>query len=305
MKIQVKKDKILCFGKLYYLYFNLIKSIRHLKLRFPIMKNVSSPEASVINQPTKGYRKYHIKGVDHEIVARKGGPTANQIKFEDNYAEVRKHQKEFGVASMMAKALRSSLSECMSEICETYVSGRLTAKFRNLAKLEEGTTGTRPMVLSRHGHLLNGFEFNTRSPYKEIFGAKYFVKQGSVKGEVILHFPAFTPVKAFEAPEGTTNFKIVSRLVAISDFSYDSVEGSYKPSNEELHGAYGSFESPMLPLLKIPTEPMTGKVSLPNLKNVPAYMGLFLLMAVSFYKYENGNFQHLSKNSGMQIHQVY
>ncbi len=265
----------------------------------------SLPEEPELSTIPKGYRSYKIKGVDGTIVARKGGPTAKDIRTKKSYQQLRNNQKEFGVASMMSKTLRQSLSTCMNEICETYSSGKLTAKFRTLAKLEEGETGTRPLCPSKHGHHLNGFEFNNDSPYKKIFDAKYYVKNGSRKGQVILHFPAFIPDKAFKKPEEATNFKIVARLVALSDYTFNLSEGLYQPSNEAVHGTYGSFESPMLPLLKIPTEPMTAQVSLPNTNLVGDDIGLFLVMAVSFYKYNSGQFQHLPKESGMQIHEVY
>ncbi len=253
----------------------------------------------------KGYRAYKLKGIDHTIIARKGGPSTEQVRTAEAYTEVRKHQKEFGIASMMAKALRNSLSPGMSAICETYVSGRLTAQFRNLAKQEEGKTGKRPLYPSKHGHLLNGFEFNTTAPYDEIFGAKYFVRPGSRRGQVILHFPAFIPDKTFKKPKEATNFKINARLVAISDYHFDEDTKQYVPLDKICHGKYGSYESPMLPLLKIPLEPMTAQVSVENVKNMTENTGLFLVMAVSFFHYENGNFQHLSKESGMQIRRVY
>lgn len=251
----------------------------------------------------KGYRKYKIKGVDKEIIAKKGGPSAQQIKSQASYKELRKNQKEFGVASMMAKTLRKSLSRGMSEICETYVSGKLTAKFRNLAKMEEGEIGTRPLFLSKHGHLLSGFEFNPESPYDKIVGAKYYVKAGSKRGQVILHFPSFVPENTFKSPKGATNFKITARLIALSDYQYDPTIQGYLPVNKDLHGKYGTFESNMLPILKIPTEPMTGMISIEN-RIIPEGTGLFLVMAVSFYIHKKGAFEHLRKESGMQIQKV-
>lgn len=267
------------------------------------MKNVANPTITATEIP-KGYRAYKIKGIDQMIVARKGGPTKEAIKNKSTYAELRNNQKEFGVASMMAKVLRNSLSECMAEICETYVSGRLTAQFRNLAKYEEGPTGTRPLYLSRHGHHLNGFEFNTTAPYDKIFGAKYFVQGGSSRGQVILHFPAFIPEKTFIQPKGATNFKINARLVALSDYKYDANASVYRATNKELHGKVGSYSSPMLPILKISTEPMTGKVAI-DAKNISEETALILVMAISFYRYEGGKFHHLAKESGMVIKHVY
>lgn len=251
----------------------------------------------------KGYRTYTIKGVDKLIVAKKGGPNKEQIQNDPNYAKLRSNQKEFAVASMMAKSLRESLSPTMSEICESYVSGRLTAKFRNLTSLEEGQTGQRPMTLSKHGHLLNGFEFNSEHPYEQIFGANYFVKAGSRKGQVILHFPAFIPENTFTKPNEATNFKINARLVALSDYAFDSEEGVYLAKNKELHGKFGDYETNMLPLLKIPIEPMTAMVGIDH-ADIPEDTACFLVMAVSFYKYENGKFNHLNKESGMTIKRV-
>jgi hypothetical protein len=266
--------------------------------------NPGSEEREITNQ-TKGYRVYQIKGLDKTIVARKGGPSAQQVKSDKNYQQLRNNQKEFGVASMMSKVLRKSLSDSMMEICETYASGKLTAEFRNLTKLEEGKTGTRPMILSKHGYKLCGFEFNPEAPYKKIFGAKYYVKAGSRRGQIILHFPSFIPEEAFSRPEDATNFKIVARLIALSDFTFDPKQGTYRPKNEDVHGSFGSYESPMLPLLKIPMDPMTAQLSVNKIFDVSPDMGLFLVMAVSFYRYENGRFIHLAKSSSMKIEQVY
>jgi hypothetical protein len=213
-------------------------------------------------------------------------------------------KKEFTVASMMSRVLRDSLSPGMSEICESYVSGRLTAKFRSLAKFGDGTTGKRPMCISKHGHILSGFEFNTTSPYDKIFGAKYYIKPGSQRGQVILHFPAFIPMQVFKTPKNATNFKINARLVALSDFFFNSEEEKYLPKNKDTHGKFGSFESQMLPLLKIPTEPITTNISVTH-RQVPEDTALFLVMAVSFYEYEHGSFHHLPRESGMQIERVY
>ena len=252
----------------------------------------------------KGYRAYKIKGVDHTIISKKGGPTAEQIKTKPSYKKLRSNQKEFGVASMMAKTLRDSLSEGMSEICESYVSGRLTAQFRGLAKLEDGEIGTRPMCVSKHGHHLSGFEFNSATNYDDIFGAKYFIKSGSQKGQVILHFPAFAPDQVFVKPEGATNFKIKARLIAISDYTYDQYSEDYVASNEEIHGKFGAFESKMYPLLKIPIDPVTTMLSVNNQERLDG-SALFLVMAVSFYKYEQGKFSHLTKDSAMCVKRVY
>lgn len=252
----------------------------------------------------KGYRSYSLKGVKHTIAARKGGPTADQIKTRPTYQKLRNNQKEFAIASMMSKTLRDSLTDNMNDVCETYVSGRLTAKFRNLAKLEEGQTGKRPLYISRHGQLLNGFEFNTSAPYDEVYQSQFHIKTGSRNGHVILHFPAFIPDEIFRKPDHATNFKIKSRLVAISDFRYDDFEETYLPLNKDIHGLFGSYETPMLPLLKIPTSPMTTQICVDH-EGSAENAAFFLIMAISFYTYKDGKFLHLPKESTMSIKKVF
>ena len=260
---------------------------------------------SLQTEMPKGYRVYKIKGVDQTIVARKGGPTAEQIKNKDSYKELRNNQKEFGIASILAKAVRDSLPDELKQISEKYTSGKLTAQFRNITRHDSGKTGTRSFALSQFGSDIEGFEFNSEAPFPQAFKSKFFVKEGSHRGHAILHFPAFTPVKVFDAPEGTTNFKINAHMVTLSDYYYDEEIGAYFPSNPDFQGKVGSFESQMLPLLKIPTQPITAQVSANNGKPVPAKTGIFLLLSVRFFHYENSRFTQLSKESSLQIMKVY
>ena len=140
--------------------------------------NLDLHEPEIIDIP-KGYRAYKIKGVEHTIIARKGGPTADQIKNNDSYLELRNNQKEFGVASILAKSLRDSIPAELYKISEKYVSGKLTAQFRNLAKLEVGKTGTRSFALSEHASALKGFDFNPDCPFPNAFSDRFFIREGS------------------------------------------------------------------------------------------------------------------------------
>lgn len=262
--------------------------------------NLDLHEAEVIEVP-KGYRAYKIKGVDHTIIAKKGGPTADQIKNQDSYLELRNNQKEFGIASILAKALRDSIPDDLYKISEKYVSGKLTAQFRNLAKLETGTTGTRSFVLSKHADELRGFDFNPSNPFPKEFSNRFFIKEGSHRGHAILHFPEFVPATMFDAPEGTTNFKISAHIVSLSDYFYDDEVGAYFPANPDFQGKFGSFETQMLPLLNFPVQPMTGQLSVNQGYAVPMKTGIFLIMAVRFFKYEDSKFEQLSRGSCMRI----
>ena len=253
---------------------------------------------------TGALNPFNLKKVPHSDINHLN-INDKDLQILDPFSGSVTNQREFGTASIMAKALRNSLSSRMIEICESYVSGRLTAQFRNLATKESGKNGMRPLYPSKYGHLLAGFEFNTTAPYDEIFGARYFVKCGSGRGQVILHFPSFIPIKTFKKPSVATNFKINARLVAISDYHYDCDHKKYIPLDKKNHGKYGFYDSGMLPLLKIPIEPMTTRISIEGAPHITKNVGLFLVMAISFFEYRDHRFIHLPKESAMQIKRVY
>ncbi len=253
-----------------------------------------------INNP-KNFRVYRIAGVDRPIIARKGGPSASDIKTKSSYEELRNNQKEFGIASMMAKTMRNTMTGDLDDICETYSSGKLTARFRNLAKNTDGPTGTRPLIPSKFGHQVEGFEFNPDSPFGNTFYPKYFVHPGQGRGHVILHFPGFIPVKSIAFPEEASHFKLTAKLVCISDFYFDSEDGSYRPSNPDHHGVTDSFESTMFPALKIPIQPITAQLSITGSKPLPEKVGVFLLMGVKFYRYQDSRYTFLKKGSSCKI----
>jgi hypothetical protein len=260
--------------------------------------------SSVIDVP-KGYRAYKIKGVEQLIIAKKGGPSAEAIKNDESYQELRNNQKEFGVASALSKTLRDSLPKELAEISEKYTSGKLTAQFRNLVKFDDSETGKRSFVLSENGAKIEGFNFNAERPYPEEFSKSYFVKGGSHRGHAILHFPEFIPAKVLNAPENATNFKINAHLVTLSDYFYDEAIQGYTAANPEYHGKFGTFESQMLPLLKMPIAPFTEQVTSHNWKPVPLKTGVFLIMAIRFFQYGNSQFKQLSKDSFMHIQKVF
>jgi hypothetical protein len=214
------------------------------------------------------------------------------------------HQREFSVASSIARTLKENLTEDMAAICESYLTNKLTAQFKGLARFEDGKAGTRPIYLTKYGQELCGFDFNSISPYKKVFKAKYFAKAGSRRGQIILHFPSFIPEKMLVFPDDATHFRINSRLIALSDFGYNQHEKSYRAVCKEFHGRSASFDSGKLPLLKIPIDPITTQLSVDQ-KSIPESTSLVLVMSVSFYRYDKGNYHHLSRESTMQIEQVF
>ncbi len=245
------------------------------------------------------YKKFSVKDAVSDVL---------KVSLKENSLTTKRESHstalEREIALEISKTLLSTFSSEMIELCESYHCTKLTTQLKGLSKLTDGKVGTRPIFLSKYGKNLNGFEFNNKATYNKTFKANYHIKQGSRRDQVIIHFPAFVPDKSFNRSAEATNFKINARFVALSDFRYDPREEKYCAMNGELHGKFSSYNSGMLPILKMPLDPKTSQLCLDQ-KSIPENVALLLIMSVSFYTYDQGRFVHLSNDGCMQIKQVF
>ncbi len=255
-------------------------------------------------QDSDNLRVYKIRGVDKTIIARKGGPTAEEVKNGENYEDLRKNQQEFAAASNLAKTLRHSLPKKMAGICEPYVSGKLTAKFRNLAQLSEGDKGKRPILLSANGDTLEGFDFNSNAPFKQTFPTSIMVMSGSNYGQLILHIPSFTPKDDLNAPDNATHYQLFSHLLLLSDYTYKQDSMEYNPCAPEVHARKSTKENPIHPIINYPEESTTQQLSVYDGEELPSDTRLLLILGVKFYRYNNLKYIDLPTDSSMQIIKV-
>jgi len=252
----------------------------------------------------QGFRVYEIKGIGEKIIAKKGGPTAAQVKRSNAYTNLRNNQREFGVSSHLAKKIRDSLPEDIAEIGESYVSGKLTAKIRTLAKQEEGDTGFRPILPSKHGAKLSGFEFNSKYPFRKIFKAKYLIKPSSRRGHFIFHLPAYVPDKKITFPDNATHFRLINHLLAISDFACNE-KNEYQILDAENHGKNKTHYHPLKPICRVSLEPATFHLDIHSGKELKGKNAILLLLGIRFYRYEKLQYTALKEGNALQIFNVY
>lgn len=251
-----------------------------------------------------GWRVYKIKGVEKTIVARKGGPTADQIKNSPGYEKVRKFQQEFGAASILSKMVRKSLPEPLFNKCESYVSGKLTARFRLLADGEDANTGKRPLSLSKKGYLLQGFEFNSKNPFNHAFNTKFLAKTGSIRGQLILHTHSYIPQESVFPPPEADYYRIFAHLIMLSDYVYSESQQEYVPLHPDFHGQYTTLESDLCPIINISRDPTTSKLSLYEGEQVPIETGLLLIKGILFFKKDGNKMVELEDGNALKITNV-
>lgn len=207
-------------------------------------------------------------------------------------------KNNYGIATLMSKAIFSSLDEEMQDMAEAYCSKRLAST------INKGFGASENQLSIRHaGESLENFEFNTQNTFSAGCCSKFCLREGSHKGHVILHVPAFIPEKELNIPKDATNFKICARLISISDFERNGEQVSI--NNKAQHAKVGIYETTMLPVLRIPTQPLTAQLSIPGVAAIHNDVSAVLVMGIKFYSYKNSKFSFMPERGMMKIKTVH
>ncbi|MFT7031930.1 MAG: hypothetical protein ACJA2S_000426 [Cyclobacteriaceae bacterium] len=222
----------------------------------------------------------------------------NDLKGHSSAILINKKNKQ-AVATLITQTIKKSLDEEMIDLIQSYITVRLTSLIRNSFNVDKLLS-----IGSKSSDLV-GFDFNTSSLFKDTVNSKIFVRGGSHNGYAILHVPAFVPEFKLGIPDEATNFKICTKLVAISDFEYSEEMKSYSPMNKESHAAYGTFETNMLPVLKMQTQPITSQICINRCEPLGQDVHTILVMAIKFYNHQKGKFTHLADKGTMKVMNVF
>lgn len=204
------------------------------------------------------------------------------------------NKNNFGIATLISKTIFSSLDEEMRTMSESYSSKRLASTINKGFHTSEGL-----LSISDAVDALENFEFNTENPFGSGVTSKFCLREGAHKGHMILHVPAFVPEKELNIPSDATNFKICARLISISDFERRGDHVSI--SNKVQHDKVGVYETTMLPVLRIPTQPLTAQLSIPGVSAIQSDVSTVLVMGVKFYSYKDSKFSFMPESGMMKI----
>jgi len=202
------------------------------------------------------------------------------------------------VAIHFVQILKNSMDAEMRSLIEPYSTKKLSSLVRK-SFLEDDI-----LSISKCGDIV-GYDFGANKETCSRFRAKCFIRKGDHKGNVLLHIPAFTPSDEFIAPKEATNFKVSSKLIALSNFRLDEKNKQYLPVYFESHGLVSKYETTMLPLIKIQTQPITTRLNIRGVKLIQNDADTVLLTAIKFYKYSNGKFEHLADDGCLSITQIF
>lgn len=204
---------------------------------------------------------------------------------------------KFTASSHISKTIIDGLGSELKTICEGYSSRKLASQINKAFDEVES------LSIGSCSKQLEGYDFNPSKAYKTGVKTKFFIKPGSHKGNVIFHIHSFVPTQDLKIPKQATNFKIEARLVSISDLRAKSDDLVLLDPKQD--GKVGFFQTPMLPILKMSTQPMTSQLRLLDSAAINDNVSTVLVVGVKFYEYVNKNFSLLHKDGMMSIIKVF
>jgi hypothetical protein len=137
---------------------------------------------------------------------------ASNVKHSETQ---KRSASEFGSCSRWAKQLRIALGPLLLGMTDSYMYQRFTATIYSAIKGSELPQGMRT-PLNSNMNALEGFEFNSHSPFTDYFKPQFSATL-TESNEMIIALTAFDTVDAIVYPPGCGNAKLALHVIA-TDF---------------------------------------------------------------------------------------
>ncbi len=220
----------------------------------------------------------------------------SSLQNQTDKKELKKNH--FAVATTISQAIFNGLGTDLRNSVESYSSKKLASK------INKSFSGSgNHLSLKDIEKEINGFDFNSDHEFDPGVDTRFFVKKGAHCGHVIFHIPAFVPQNDLKVPKGATNFKIDARLIGISDF--EKLGDDFHTTNIRQHGRTVAYQTPMLPLLKITTQPITSQLRMTERSFSAAGLSSVLILAIEYFEYSQKKFNRMDDCTRMKIFKVF
>jgi hypothetical protein len=194
---------------------------------------------------------YKMRGVDKIVVRKKGGAPKEYVKKSPTFKVPRLNMREFGGCSKMGKEVRLMMHPVRT-LSDYNFSGFINKALKIVQKQDgTGELGQRSIMLSKYPGLLAGFQLNKATTFDSVLRTPltYTLDRKTLSARV--NIPALLRDINFHPNNRHARFCIDVSLGIVPDFTFDPLEGAYKPSAwYTTMFAPQSVSSPWYPALK-------------------------------------------------------
>jgi hypothetical protein len=234
---------------------------------------------------------YELNG---KLVARSVPAAKKKSKAVKHSYAKRSGRLEFSAASLASKEIRSGLA-AVQHTMGSYVTGKLTAGLLKVCRANESEAGTRPLLVSRYGKLLEGFEMNDKNKVSSSVSGRYTIERDKGSKGFLFRSEGIS-VKAIP---GASHYRIIFAAACASDMRYDKKEKKYLQA-EASNGIRNKIVySDVLPIdaTNIDTELRL---------NIRASKGksLVVCVGVEYYRFMNNKPELIMNKGGLRVERV-
>lgn len=247
-----------------------------------------------------GLTFYENQGND--IVRTTGGVEKERILSDAAFIRTRENMMEFGASAMVGKALRMGFANIIKSMSDSYVSSRITGLMKRINSVGPGIRGERDFEILNNKNLIEGFEFNKKSPFDAIFyapnDAPTLDANRSIATWVV---PDFNTSNYLNAPEGATHFRLLLATTVLSDYSFSDELKGYAPLEPDENETNGMAFSAEIPVGGMVGSDTTLVVDLGFAAALPLTVAVVNAVGIIFYQQINGAFYELASDNAMKI----
>jgi len=181
---------------------------------------------------TMGNLTYY-KDQDGFKVKEKSEIEKSRIQTDPAFELTRQNGTEFGKAAKSGKLIRMAFRTLLLNTADNRVTSRMTQKARTVLGTDATSGRGARTVVKGDLELLEGFDFNIKSPLSTCLFATYSIAVDRAAGTVTVSIPSFVPVNKIVSPTGATHCRIVAGGAAI-DFDNSTIDSDDKEVYAEI-----------------------------------------------------------------------
>ena len=182
------------------------------------------------------------------ILRQKNSVDKKKILHGKNYVRTRENMMEFAGGVAAAKALRQALLPVSRGFTDTYFTGRLQGKYRDMISTAEGKRGQRVFKPLDHADAIKAVPFNAALHLDSVLRIQPVVQVDADRMSASLSLEGFNPVTDIFKPEGATHVELIYAAAVQPAFVYSARLKNYKRT-DGLHQSYVQHvSSALIPL---------------------------------------------------------
>ena len=170
---------------------------------------------------------YTIKGSDKVYMRTKGGPSKRRVKKGPEFEKLRKHQVEWKGCVTFSQGI-CNRARRIYQMRDFNVAPQMNGIAKKLMKVDkQNEIGARTVMLSQCKEILEGFNFNRRFPFNQIFRTPFLMEIDKDHGTMKVSMSRIVTKNDLYNVQKLPYFRLVFNLMCVTDVEINSDE--YRP----------------------------------------------------------------------------